>query len=316
LRSSDVIRGVRAVDHLTGTEFGITARVVLNATGPWGDDLRWADSQDIAPLMLPTKGVHLVALDRGLTTAFLLLHPRDGRVFFVIPWLGKTLIGTTDTETTESPDSVRVTDSDIAYLLEGYNHYLHPPLQAADLLGSFAGLRPLLETEPSKPSERSREFRLETSPSGLLTVAGGKYTTFRQMAEVITDTIVKRLGLRRRCRTRDFRLDGAPEELWAIFEPRARRHLQATYSLDDTTARHLLHRYGQRAEDVAGLLKRDPTLAQRVQPDDPDLLAEFVYHREHEMAVLPADFLLRRTRLGLFHPSLLAAPPPLTHCSC
>jgi glycerol-3-phosphate dehydrogenase len=316
VRTNGHVGGVRAVDHLTGTETGITARVVLNATGPWGDAVRRLAGDDVEPLMQPTKGVHVVAPGRGLSDAFLLLHPRDGRVFFVIPWLGKTLLGTTDTECDDSPDRVAVTDADIAYLLEGHNHFFNPPLHANELLGSFVGLRPLLRSRPNEPSARSREFQLVTSPSGLLTVAGGKYTTFRHMAEVITDAVVQRLGLRRRCRTRDFHLDGAPETPWTAFETLALRRLQGTYSLDEMVSRHLLQRYGRRAEEIAILTKRDPVLGQRVLPDEPDLLAEFLYQREHEMAVSPADFLLRRTRLGLFDPSLLTAPPPLTHCPC
>ncbi len=312
LRSGGVIRGVRAVDHLSGVELNITARVTLNATGPWGDTMSRLAGDDAGPLMQPTKGVHVVAPNRGLTAAFLLLHPRDGRVFFVIPWLGKTLLGTTDTECDTSADALNVTDSEIAYLLDGHNHFFDPPLAAAELLGSFVGLRPLLRSRPNEPSARSREYHLLTSSSGLLTVAGGKYTTFRQMAEVITDTVMQRLGRRRRCRTRTFRLDSAPSEPWDVFEAAALRHLQTTTHLENSAARHLLRRYGRRAEEVANLVKRDPTLSKQVAAEEPDLLAEFVYQREYEMAQQPADFLLRRTRLGLFHPSLLANPPVLT----
>jgi glycerol-3-phosphate dehydrogenase len=310
VRSGGNICGVRAVDHLGGEEVGITARVVVNATGPWGDAVRRLAGDETPALMQPTKGMHLVVPDRGLHAAFLLLHPRDGRVFFVIPWLGKTLVGTTDTECDDSPDAVHVTDADIAYLFDGHNHFFDPPLSAADVLGSFAGLRPLMRTSPNDPSARSREFQLFASPSGLLTVAGGKYTTFRQMAEVITDEVVRRLGLRRRCRTRDRRLDGAPDEPWKAFVQTTRRRLRAIYPLDEFAVQHLLDRYGRRAEDVAQFIGCDPRLACRVVPEEPELLAEFVYQRECEMAVRPADFLLRRTRLGLFHPRLLASSIP------
>jgi glycerol-3-phosphate dehydrogenase len=308
--SEGSIRGVRAVDHVAGEEVSISARVVLNATGPWGDAVRRLAGEEAPALMQPTKGVHLVAPDRGLRAAFLLLHPRDGRVFFVIPWLGKTLLGTTDTEYDGPPDGARVAGDDVAYLLDGHNHFFDPPLSVADVLGSFVGLRPLLRSSPDDPSARSREFRLVASPSGLLTVAGGKYTTFRQMAEVITDEVVRRLGLRRRCRTRDFRLEGTPDEPWDVYAERTRRRLCKAYRLDASVAQHLLDRYGRRAEDVAQFIGADPQLGRRVVPEEPDLLAEFAYQREHEMAVRPADFLLRRTRLGLFHPQLLARPLP------
>jgi glycerol-3-phosphate dehydrogenase len=314
-RSAGLISGVRARDHLAGRELAIGARQVVNATGPWGDAVRRLAGDEGGPNLRPTKGVHLIAPGRGLPAAFLLLHPDDGRVFFVIPWMGKTLVGTTDTEAAGPPDGVRVTAGDAAYLLRGHNHYFTPELSKADVLGSFAGLRPLLGTRDGEPSARTREFRVDVSAAGLLSVAGGKYTTYRHMAEVIADAVVRRLGLRRRCQTHDLRLDGAPPGNWEEFAASAVASLERSFHLDGESARHLVGRYGTRAADVAAYLRRDPGLARRVVPGEPDLLAEFAYQRDEEMAVAPADFLLRRTRLGLFHPDLLAAPPPGTCCS-
>jgi glycerol-3-phosphate dehydrogenase len=301
--------GVRAVDRLSGREFAITAKQIVNATGPWGDAVRRLAGDDAGPLLQPTKGVHLIAPDRALPSAFLLLHPADGRVFFVIPWLGKTLLGTTDTVCDDAPDELAVTPQDVDYLLAGFHHYFSPPLSASDIPGSFAGLRPLIRARPGAPSDRSREFQLHTSPSGLLTVTGGKYTTYRHMAEVITDTVVRRLGLSRRCRTRSFRLDGAPEMPWCRFAASEIALLTDRCHLDTATARHLVERYGRRAIEVADYLLRDLALGQRVVADEPDVLAEFAYQRDHEMAQTPPDFLLRRTRLGLFHPELLRNLP-------
>jgi len=310
-QTGGILRGVRALDRQSGREFSIVARQVLNATGPWSDAVRRLAGDDSGPLLCPTKGVHLIAADRGLKAAFLLLHPVDGRVFFVIPWLHKTLLGTTDTACDESPDGLVVTPEDVAYLLAGFNHYFTPTLTEAEVLGRFVGLRPLIRARPGEPSHLSREFQIHTSPSGLLTVAGGKYTTYRQMAEVITDTVVRRLGLSRRCRTRSFRLDGAPEMPWQRFLSASMSELTSQCHLDDESARHLIERYGRRAVEVADYLERDPALGQRVVPGEPDLLAEFAYQRDHEMAQTPADFLLRRTRLGLFHLELLQNPPAL-----
>jgi glycerol-3-phosphate dehydrogenase len=303
--------GVRARDHRGGREFSIAAKQVLNATGPWGDAVRRLAGDDSGPLLQPTKGVHLIAAERGLPAAFLLLHPADGRVFFVIPWLYKTLLGTTDTACDDSPDELAVTPAEVEYLLAGFNYYFTPPLSADDVLSSFAGLRPLIRARSGEPSDLSREFQIHTSPSGLLTVAGGKYTTYRHMAEVITDTVVRRLGLSRRCRTRSFRLDGAPQEPWERFAPATIGSLTSRCHLHEETARHLVERYGRRAVEVTDYLDRDPALGQRVVPDEPDVLAEFAYQGDHEMALTPADFLLRRTRLGLFHPELLRNPPAL-----
>lgn len=311
-QSSGAITGVRAVDRVGGAELAIRARQIVNATGPWVDHVCRLAGDHAGPQLRPTKGVHLVAPDRGLTCAFLLLHPADGRVFFVIPWLGKTLIGTTDTIWDQSPDSVVVTDEDVDYLLAGHNHYFAPSLERGDILNTFAGLRPLIRARPGEPSSLSREFQLIWSRSGLLSAAGGKYTTYRRMAEVITDAVLRRLGRRQRCRTRRFPLDGAPRKSWEEFEPTALLAICSRYGLDQTSARHLVCRYGRRASDVAAYLARDPALAKPVLPGEPDLRVEFPYQKDHEMAIYPADHLLRRTRLGLFRPESLSIAPANT----
>jgi glycerol-3-phosphate dehydrogenase len=304
-RSGGQITGVRAVDRVRGAEVVIRARVVLNATGPWVDAVRRLAGEDDTPCLQPTKGVHLVVHNLGLAAAFLLLHPDDGRVFFVLPWFGKTLVGTTDTATEESPDELTVTAADIDYLLRGHNHYFCTPLSEKDVLSTFVGLRPLIQQRPDEPSARTREFRLSTSSAGLLTVAGGKYTTYRHMAEVITDEVAARLGRRRRCLTRHFPLDGTPPGPWDTFARDETARLAARYSLAPAAAAHLVHRYGRRAAEVAAYLDADRLLARPVVEGEPDLQVEFVYQRDQEMALFPDDHLLRRTRLGRFHPELL-----------
>lgn len=307
--SGGTIRGVRAIDRISGRELSIAAKQVVNATGPWGDTVRQLAGDDGEPLLQPTKGVHVILPARGFSTAFLLLHPADGRVFFVLPFGNKTLLGTTDTVCDSSPDKLNVTPEDVEYLLSGFNHYFTPSASASDLLNSFAGLRPLIRSRPGQPSDLSREFHLHASPSGLLTAAGGKYTTYRRMAEIITDTVVRRLGQSRRCRTRSFRLDGAPCQPWPQFRASTIHTLTSTCHFSEETAAHLIERYGRRAVEVADYVQRDPALGRRVVDGEPDILAEFAYQRDHEMALMPADFLRRRTRLGLFHPQLLRNPP-------
>jgi glycerol-3-phosphate dehydrogenase len=320
-QTSGRITGVRAVDRVGGGELRIRARQILNATGPWVDAVCRLAGDATGPHLQPTKGVHIIAPPRGLTAAFLLLHPADGRVFFVIPWMGipqagglsraaKTLIGTTDTMFQEGKGTLAVTRGEVEYLLEGYNHYFTQPLSAADLLGSFAGLRPLIRARPGEPSSLSREFKLFASPSGLLSIAGGKYTTYRRMAEVIAAEVARRLGRRYQRTTRAFRLDGAPQVAWSQFEPAAVADIRDRHGLTEEAARHLVQRYGRRAGNVAAYLDADRKLAEPVVPGEPDLRVEFTYQRDHEMALVPADFLLRRTHLGLFRPDLLQAPPP------
>jgi glycerol-3-phosphate dehydrogenase len=304
-RSGAAITGVLAVDRRRGAELHIRARQVVNATGPWVDAVCRMAGDTTGPYLRPTKGVHLVAPERGLSAAFLLLHPADGRVFFVIPWLGKTLVGTTDTFDQDSPDSLKVTAADIAYLRAGHDHYFQPALRDGDVLGAFAGLRPLLHSRAGEPAAVSRESRLIESPGGLLSIAGGKFTTYRCMAEQVTDAVARRLGSRMQSRTRHFKLDGTPHEKWEDFEPREIMRLETHYGLSPSTARHLVQRYGRHGSVVASYLDNDPKLREAVTAAEPEIRAEFVYHREHEMAQTAADSLLRRTRLGLFHPHLL-----------
>jgi glycerol-3-phosphate dehydrogenase len=306
---SGAITSVRALDRVGGGEVVITARQVVNASGPWLDAVCRLAGDATSPRLQPTKGVHLLAPDRGLSAAFLFLHPEDGRVFFVIPWLGKTLIGTTDTWCDTPADNLTVTAEETDYLLRAFNHYLSPPLAAGDLLGHFAGLRPLLRAGSDSPASASRDFHLFESPSGLLSVGGGKYTTYRHVAEVVTDRVAARFGHRRRGRTRRFPLDGTPPLPWAEFERAAVKALDHRHGLGEEAARHLVRRYGRRAEEVAAYLVFDPELARPVVPGEPDLEVEFVYQREQEMAIYPADCLLRRTRLGLFRPELLQSLP-------
>src|SRR5262249_33010214 len=281
------------------------ARQVLNATGPWVDALCRLAGDNAGPRLQPTKGAHIVIKDRGFPAGFLLLHRVDGRVFFVLPWMGKTLIGTTDTFTAEAPDALKVAAEDVAFLLTGYNHYFAEPISERDVLGQFAGLRPLLRGRSEDPSSRSREFTVFTSPSGLLSVAGGKYTTYRHMAEIITNQVARRLRRHRPCRTHDLPLDGTPLEPWKAFASQEPARLANQHGLSREAATHLVNRYGRRAADVAAYVDTHPDAARPIVAGEPDLRVELLYQRDQEMAVFPQDCWLRRTRLGLFHGELL-----------
>src|SRR5262249_40969267 len=236
---------------------------------------------------------------------------RDHRVFFVIPWMGKTLIGTTDTLTPAGPDELQITPEDVAYLLEGFNAHLRPGLEEKEILGAFVGLRPLLGSKPDEPSHISREWRLWQGTSGLWAVAGGKYTTFRSMAKHIVKTLAKSgLALRK---SQDWRLDGAPNSSWTSFITEALPRLRSQSGLEESVAKHLLRRYGRRAFDVAKYLAEQPEGVRPLWPGEPDLLIEVAYQRDHEMALFPADHYLRRMRLGMYCPGILTAQPGFDH---
>jgi glycerol-3-phosphate dehydrogenase len=300
------IAGVWAFDRLSKQRLLIRSRTVLNATGPSTDDLCRLAGDDSAPRLQPTKGVHLIAPARGHRAALLLLHPRDGRVFFVIPWYGKTLIGTTDTFPESGPHALQVQPGEVAYLLEAYNHYFDPKLYAEEVMGTFAGLRPLIRTRPGQPSSLSREFRLRTGGSGLVTAQGGKYTTFRQMAETIVDFLGTRLGRMRRCRTRRMPLIGSPPLPWNIFVKEMTHSILQDYPIAADSAVHLLHRYGAQVEAVLEKIRQAKDGFARVHAQEPDLIGEQSWQRDEEMAIFPEDFFLRRSRIGIWRYAVFA----------
>jgi glycerol-3-phosphate dehydrogenase len=303
-KQQGVIAGVWASDRLSKERLLIRSRTVLNATGPSSDDLCRLAGDDSAPRLQPTKGVHLIAPARGHRAAWLLLHPRDGRVFFVIPWYGKTLIGTTDTFPEPGPDALQIQPGEIAYLLEAYNHYFDPKLYAEEVMGTFAGLRPLIRARPGEPSSLSRESRLLASASGLVSAQGGKYTTFRQMAETIVDFLGTRLGNPRRCRTRALPLIGSPQQPWNIFVEEMTPSILKHYPIAADSAVHLLHRYGDQIGAVLAKIRHAESGFARVHAEEPDLVGEQSWQRDEEMAIFPEDYFLRRSRIGMWWPAV------------
>jgi len=301
------ISSVYAVDRLTDRRFVIRARVVVNAAGAGADAVRVLAGEPSEPLLNPTKGVHLIAPDQGHRAASLLLHPGDGRVFFVIPWFGKTLIGTTDSFPDAGPNALRVAASEVTYLLDGYNHYFDRPLQTEQIIGTFAGLRPLLRSRPGEPSSVSREFRLHVGPTGMITALGGKYTTFRQMAETITDQVTSYVGKSRRCRTASLPLIGSPATPWPEFLQAKSAQIVARHPIAIDSVMHLVQRYGTEVDKVLERISRAPRGFDRLHAEEPDLVGEQAWQRDEEMAIFPDDFLLRRTRIGMWRPGLRCA---------
>jgi glycerol-3-phosphate dehydrogenase len=228
---------------------------------------------------------------------------------FVLPWVNRTLVGTTDTFTDEGPDEVAAGPEDVNYLLAAVNDYFGQKLTQTDAVATLAGLRPLVSRKAKDPSAVSREFVIIRSPSSLWSIAGGKYTTYRSMAQKLVDRVVSDLGISPAAspsRTARHLLIGAPAEDWQRFRQRECGEMAATYRLDPSLVGHLLDRYGVRARVMAGD-DIDSRAWQAVVPGEPDVWAELRYQAQHEMAIRPADHLLRRTRLGLFHPELLSS---------
>jgi glycerol-3-phosphate dehydrogenase len=310
------VRGVQVLETATAERATLRARCTVLCAGPWTN--AFLASLPGAPRPLaPTRGTHLV-LPPFVDRAFTLSASRDGRVFFVLPWLGVTLVGTTDVEDRGDPDRVAPADEEIDYLLAETNHYFPAArLGRADVLAAFAGLRPLLRAG-GDASARSREHALLEPVPHLLVVAGGKYTTYRTVAESVVDRIEARLGRRGPCRTAVEPLPGGdlrlvwPEEAgmeggslswsardhWAAGPSfQAAAAALARYAgLEVEAAAHLLRRHGSRAMQVAALARAEPRLAAPLCPHQPDRRAEVVHAVRHEMALHLEDWYLRRSR--------------------
>lgn len=300
-RVDGTVRGVRATDLVTGQKIAARARVVVNATGPWSDRVR----DDGTQLLRPTKGVHvLVPRARvGNHEALTLTSPLDGRVMFVLPWSHTlTYIGTTDTDTDESPDDLRARGEDVIYLLRSANAFFPDArLQPTDVISTWAGLRPLLKPPAeADPGDVSREHRI-VDQDGLLSIVGGKLTTFREMAEQVVDRVDSRLReIDGRppfapCRTAEEPLPGGEvRDLDVLIEA-----LEQNEGVERPLAEHLVRSYGGEAAAVARLAAQDSRLARPITAGHPAIRAEVIHTIRREMALTLRDLLMRRTHVFL-----------------
>jgi glycerol-3-phosphate dehydrogenase len=292
------IAGARVVDVPSGEVVTVSARTTVNAAGVW--------AEEVAALAGPprfhlrrAKGAHLVVRTDRLRlgrAALVLPETDDGRVAFVVPWQGAVLIGTTDTEWTGPAATHPAADpADVSYLLEHAARFLTVRLTAADVVSAYAGLRPLLAAPAGGGTARlSRRHEIYSGPAGLVTIAGGKLTTYRRMAEDTLNQLLGRPG-GTPSPTRDLALDGAEGFMRGIPSLRARARRDG---VSDGTLRHLLRAYGTRAARVLELIEERPALRSPLADGHPHIAAEVVFAAREEMAVSVEDVLLRRTRLG------------------
>jgi glycerol-3-phosphate dehydrogenase len=294
--------GALVRDAAGGGELEVRAANVVNATGVWADRLRPDELHDEAevPVIRPSRGTHLVLPSERLPVGAGVIAPAGGgRTIFVLPWLGQTLVGTTDNDYDGDIERVQPAGEDVAYLLEALNAFFGTDLRPGDVAGAFAGVRPLISTgDPKKSVDISRKAELYETSSGMVTITGGKLTTWRRMAKLAVDRIVERDGRDAPCRTHEIPLGMAVD---AAGLPRVEGVPEESYA-------QLAGRYGYAARDVLMLAADRGELAQPILPGHPDLLAEAVHAARREQAGTVGDVLLRRTRLGLTGARALCAP--------
>jgi glycerol-3-phosphate dehydrogenase len=296
--------GVWVRDGLSGERFPVRAANVVNATGVWADRLRPEELHDEAevPRIRPSRGTHVVLARETLPLdAGAIVPAGGGRAIFALPWLGSTLVGTTDNEhDAEDLDHVLPDDGDIAYLLDAVNAYFGSAIGREDIAGTYAGVRPLISTgDPKKSVDISRKAELYETSSGMITITGGKLTTWRRMAKMTVDRLVEREARTAACRTQDVPLGQAVD---ATELPRVEGVPEAAYE-------RLARRYGHAAHEVLAVAAERGELAQPiVAGGPPDLLAEAAYAARREQAISVGDALLRRTRIALQAARVVADP--------
>lgn len=287
-------------------EVAVRTRVVVSATGVWADEIRTLDEGGDPDSLRPAKGVHITVpweLVRN-DIAVIISVPADKRSLFLVPWVARPgggfdhcYIGTTDTDFVDDLDRPQTNDDDLEYVLTAVNHHLSTTITRDDVTGVWAGLRPLVKQASSgRTADLSRRHAITTSPSGVITVTGGKLTTYREMAEDTVDAALERLDRRSKCRTRRLRLVGTDTH--------------DTHDVHVADDAHLARRYGSEAATVRGLIERDPGLGEPLVPGLRYLRAEAVFAVRHEMATTLVDVLTRRTRAHLQHRAACLAAAP------
>lgn len=278
-KNGDMVQGVCAVDQFSGIEHEIAARVVVNATGVFTDSILNMDDKNHKPIVSPSQGVHIVLDKKFLPGKAAIMVPQtdDGRVLFAVPWHDKVIVGTTDTPVENPTLEPKALDEEIEFIMTHAARYLSKDPNKSDVLSVFAGLRPLVKAgDGTKTAELSRDHTLLISESGLVTITGGKWTTYRKMAEDTVDKAALVAGLNvRPCITRDLKIHG-----WL-------NHVD----LDDPR-----YHYGSDLFAIKRRIKKEPNLGEKLHDQLEVLKADVVWAVEKEMAQTVEDVLSRRSR--------------------
>ena len=278
IKENDQITGIEVHDTINDKRYSLRGKHIINCTGTFTDQIRQLDDPNCTPIMRLSQGIHLTLPRAFLPSDTALLVPKtaDGRVLFIIPWHDHTLIGTTETPLDQPTIDPKPFDQEIEFILSGVAPYLTSPPTKNDILATFAGVRPLVSASSKETGKLARTHRILKAPSGLITLTGGKWTTYRKMAQDVIDTITKIP-----CTTQTLKLHG-----YAPYKPCD--HLGI---------------YGSDREHVKALIASHPDYAQPLHPDHPYLLGEAIWAMRHEMAQNTEDILQRRLPLALLDES-------------
>jgi glycerol-3-phosphate dehydrogenase len=301
------IAGVTARDRLTGQRFDIRARAVINATGPYADAVCRMDDPNASPILRVSSGVHIVLDARFVPpeTGFLIPKTDDGRVLFILPWQGHALVGTTE-ERAVITDHPQPSAADIAYLLGYVRRYFRTEVSEKDVLSAWCGIRPLVFDPKAKDTAQlARDHVIIESASGLITISGGKWTTYRLMGEQAVDRAIAAAGLTpvHPCQTHDMPLVGGRD-----FDPDGHLRLVSQAHLAPDIAVHLNRTYGDQADKLVDLI--DQGWSARLHADHPYVEAEVIHAVREEQAVHAADVLVRRLTLALVDKAAATAAAP------
>jgi glycerol-3-phosphate dehydrogenase len=283
--------GATVLDRLNDKSVQIHARQIVYATGQW-----MSASQPGRDWCRLSKGVHIVMPGTKSDEALLLTAQSDGRVFFMIPWYGMTLVGTTDDDYTGNIDHIAIEQTDIDYLLAAVNRYLKTAWTETDIVGSYAGVRVMKRSEKISPPDVSRDWELKTAGNGVHYSIGGKLTSAREDAASIVNTVCGQLGVDTPCATKDRGFPWAPETGFAQWS--AAVHVQADrLGIDSECAKWLIRRHGRHAEKLLRSIEGKPHLAERIVDTLPFIYADLLYCARNEMVIHMDDLLRRRMPL-------------------
>jgi glycerol-3-phosphate dehydrogenase len=292
------VRGVAARDAISGDEFTIRAGTVVNATGPWSDELRAMETRIEHTSVTGSRGAHIAVPRERVRNrqAVTMLHPVDGRVLFTLPAGDQAIIGTTETPTGAADRESRATQADVTYLLDAANSYFpQAQLSTTDVIAAWSGIRPLArQLATDDVGSASREHTIVRGPKGVVHVTGGKLTTYREMASQVVNGFAKRSVAAER--TASIALPGGERSVEDLLDEAAQ------VVADEAVRTHLVHSYGSRWADVWSLGADRPELRDRLSPSHAVIGAEMVYGVRREMAMTLGDLLIRRTHLAFEMP--------------